>query len=161
MNKASGPEPVTYSWSKLCSTSWDWDIIHKNLVNKGSCPVWAETNGGCEAGKDPQEERIMDEVIGTAVFYLDCIIPTSLPHSSSSVFILYSFLLLHSLLMSPLSLSPFSHSCLGILPLHLSDFWNGWWRVVCCLATAVAMGTWPELLHLLVDGEKWNWLKEE
>lgn len=64
-----------------------------------------------------------------------------------------------------LSLCPppliFSHSCLGILVLHLSDFWNGWWRVVCCLATAVALATWQELPHLLVNGEKWNWLKEE
>lgn len=44
--------------------------------------------------------------------------------------------------------------CLGILLLHLSDFWNGWWRVVCCLATAVSMASWAELLHLLDNWEK-------
>lgn len=57
---------------------------------------------------------------------------------------------LHSLLLNPLSLSLFPpphspRSRLGVLTLHLSDFWNGdeIWRVARCLATAVATATRP------------------
>lgn len=83
--------------------------------------------------------KIINGVSGPSVFYLDCIISTSLLllcfHASS-------FLLLHSFLMSPSP--PFSLLSLTLaLAFSLSICQTSGMDdgVVCCLATVVAMGT--------------------
>lgn len=105
------------------------------MVNKGSDSLllrwctWVVVNGVLT--------RNVEEGVGIAAS----------PPFICSAGCFFSCILTSSPSSSPLTLLPPPHHGPGgqahtrSLALHLSDFWNGWWRVVCCLATVVATAT--------------------